>query len=100
MKPINERIYDANRAREVLDNEAFQAAFSGIEQQVIEQWTNSPARDKEGREQLWVYLSLLRKVKAQLTYSMETGKLAQLEIEHQEKKKSLLERIGTPWSQH
>ena len=90
-KTIEQRIYDANRAKEVLENDAFIAAFDDTEQEILDQWTNSPARDKEGRETLWNYLMLLRKVKAHLTYSLDSGKLATLDLEH---KKTLAERIG------
>ena len=93
MKTIEQRIYDANRAKEVLENEAFIAAFDDTEKEIIEQWTNSPARDAEGREKLHAYLMLLRKVKAHLSYSLDTGKLAELDLNA---KKSLAERIGMP----
>ena len=96
MKTIEQRIYDANRAKEVLENEAFIAAFDDTEKEIIDQWTNSPARDTQGREKLYDYLMLLRKVKTHLSYSLDTGKLAQIDLDH---KKSLLERIGTPWSE-
>lgn len=99
MKTIEQRIYDANRAKEVLENEAFNAAFDDTEKEIIEQWTNSPARDSEGREKLHTYLMLLRKVKAHLSYSLETGKLAKLDLEHLEQKKSLKEQIGTALSE-
>jgi hypothetical protein len=88
------QIYDANRCAEVLDNEAFIAVFNDIEQEVTEQWKNSPARDEEGRQKLWVYLTVLRKVKAQLTQTFENGKMAAIELEH---KRTLMERIGKRW---
>ena len=97
MKTIEQRIYDANRAKEVLENDAFIAAFADTEQEIIGQWTNSPARDSEGRERLHSYLMLLRKVKAHLSYSLDTGKLAEIDLQH---KKSLAERIGMPSSLH
>jgi len=81
---LEQRLYDGDRAREVLENEAFEAAFSAIEKEVIEQWMQSPARDQEGRERLWTYLGLLKKLKAQLTQTLETGKLAQLELQHRQ----------------
>lgn len=87
---LEQRLYLGDRAKEVLENEAFVAAFEAIEQEVIEQWTNSPARDADGREKLWSYLHLLRKVKAQLTTTLETGKLAKLDLQHQQ---SLSERL-------
>lgn len=85
-----QRIYNGDRANEVLENEAFQQAFDDIENEVIEQWKNSPARDEAGREKLWTYLMLLKKLKAQITTTLETGKLAKLDLEH---KKSLKERF-------
>lgn len=89
MTTLDRRLDLGNRAKEVLDNEAFTAAFEATEQEVIEQWTNSPARDAEGREKLWQYLMLLRKVRANLQTTLETGKLAQLELQH---KQTLAER--------
>lgn len=83
-KPIEQKLYDGDRAREVLENEVFQAVFDDIEREVLDQWTNSPARDEAGREKLWIYLQLLRRVKAQITTTLETGKLAKLELEHRQ----------------
>lgn len=80
---LEERLYLGDRAREVIENEAFIAAFEATEKEVFEQWSNSPARDSTGRELLWQYLSMLRKVKANLQTTLETGKLAQLELRHQ-----------------
>ena len=79
---LEERLYLGDRAREVIENEAFIAAFDATEKEVIEQWMQSPARDQDGREKLWQYLSMLRKVKANLQTTLETGKLAQLELQH------------------
>lgn len=79
-----ERLHNGSRAKEILENEQFQAAFDSIEKEVIDQWTNSPARDSTGREKCWEYLMLLRKVKMHLTTTLETGKLAQLELRHQQ----------------
>lgn len=89
IKTLEQRLYEGNRAKEVLENEVFQAVFEDIQREVIETWTNSPARDQEGREKLWQYLTMLQKVKTQLTQSLETGKLAQLELQH---KQSLWDR--------
>lgn len=84
MSTLEQRLYSGDRAREVLENEAYIAAFEAIEKEVIEQWTNSPARDVEGREKLWSYLHLLKKVQTHLQSTLETGKLAQLELQHQQ----------------
>lgn len=86
-----ERIYYGNRAKEVLENEAFNMAFEAIENEVIEQWKNSPARDAEGREKLHQYLMMLGKVKAHLSQTMESGRLTELDIAH---KKALMSQLA------
>jgi hypothetical protein len=92
MATLEQRIYDANRAKEVLENEAYIQAFSDIENEIIEKWKTTPARDAEGREKLWMYLAMLKKFKSQLDSTLQTGKLAQLEVEH---KQNLLQRLTT-----
>lgn len=92
---LEERLHNGSRAKEVLENEQFQAAFEAIEQEVLTQWKNSPARDQAGRESLWTYLQLLNKVKAHLTSVLETGKLAEIELNH---KRTMAERVRDGWS--
>ena len=94
MTTLEQRLYNGDRAREVLENEEFVAAFGAIETELIEAWKTSPARDLEGREKLWAYLHLLSKLKTQLTQTMETGKLAKLDLEHQ---RTVRQRIKDGW---
>lgn len=79
---IEERIYKADRAREVLENEAFAQAFEDLTTEITEQWKKSPARDEEGREKLWLMLSLLNKVEGILKESLTDGKMARADLEH------------------
>ena len=81
---LNERIYNADQAKLVLDNEAFQQTFEDIKQELTEQWKTSPARDQAGREKLWLMLKLLEKVEICLKSSLDSGKLAVKELEYQE----------------
>jgi hypothetical protein len=87
---LNERIYNADQAKLVLENEAFQRAFDDIKQELTEQWKTSPARDQDGRERLWMMLAMLNKVQITLQASLDSGKLAAKELEYQ---KSLSERV-------
>jgi hypothetical protein len=80
---ISERIYNGNRAKEVLENESFQWAIDSIKNEVTEQWKQSPVRDLEGREKLWMMLQLANKLESVLKTSLETGTLAQLDLKHQ-----------------
>lgn len=81
---LDKRIYNGDRAREVLENEAFQQVFADVKQEITEQWTKSPARDQEGREKLWLMLSLLNKLEVTLQATLDSGKLAKLDLEHEQ----------------
>lgn len=81
---ISERIYNADRAKEVLENEAFQQAFADIKQEITEQWMKSPARDGDGRESLFLMLRMLEKVEICLKASLDSGLLAKEELKYQQ----------------
>ena len=81
---LNERIYNADQAKLVLENEAFKRAFEDIKQELTEQWKTSPARDQDGREKLWLMLKLLEKLEICLKSSLDSGKLAAKELEYQQ----------------
>lgn len=96
MTTLEARIQNGDRAREVLENPAYIAAFTEIEKDLIESWKNTPAtrENVDARERIHLALTLLQKVQASMQQTLETGKLAALDLKH---KKSLMERIGTPW---
>ena len=73
------------RAAEVLENEAYIAAFESIRTEILDQWKNAPARDTEGREQLWLMQSMLNKVQATLESTMQGGKMAMMNLMHESK---------------
>lgn len=79
---IEHQIYLANRAKEVLENEAYTSAFEAIKEELVLQWKNSPARDAEGREKIWLMQAMLQKVQNCLQSTLDSGKLAVKELEH------------------
>lgn len=85
------QIYIANRAKEVLENEAYLEALVLIKTEIDTQWRTSPARDTDGRERLWLMQSLLSKLQATLETTMQSGKLAAADLRHQ---KTMLERAN------
>lgn len=91
---IEQRIYNGNRAKEILDNEVFLSVFDDIEMELIEAWKKSPQRDEAGREKIHLTVTLLGKVKASLQTTLETGKLAMQELDFQEKQ-SLAQKFMT-----
>lgn len=89
MATLEQRIYNGDQARLVLENEAFATAFADIKQEYTQAWMNSPARDSEGREKLYLMLKLTEKLQATLTAAMEDGKLAKADLLH---KQSMFDR--------
>jgi hypothetical protein len=94
MSTLEQRLYLGDRAKEVIENEVFIDAFTQIQNEVIEQWTNSPARDEAGRERLWTYLQMLKRLQAQLQQTMESGQLARIDLEH---KRGLVNTAKSLW---
>ena len=89
-----ERIYAGNRAKEVLENEVFIQVWADVEQELTRAWQDSPARDTEGREKIFLTLQMLRKLKGAIQSTLETGKLAEAELRHQ---KTLADRAKGIW---
>jgi len=83
---LEQRIYNADRAREVLENEAFQGAFETAQAEITDQWKKSPARDEAGREKLWLMLSLLNTVEAILQETLSDGKIAKQDLQYYQTK--------------
>lgn len=94
MATIEQRIYDAAKANEVLENEAFQKAFEDIRKEYIDAWTNSPARDVDGREKLYLMLQLTNKLQATLHGMLADGKQAQIQREYEAEQLAKDRRIG------
>lgn len=86
---LRNQIYRAGRAKEVLENEAYIDAFALIEKELVAKWKEAPVRDKEGREHAWLMQHMLSKVQECLAATMDSGKLATRELEHQ---RTLIER--------
>lgn len=89
---LEERLYHGDRAREILDNEVFQSVWADLEKDLIESWKNIPSSPNHAadRERLHLSVILLGKIKACIEQTLDTGKLAKLELEH---KRSMSERL-------
>lgn len=78
-------IQRGERAAQILAEPIIVEALEVIEQEYTEQWKNSPARDQEGREKLWLMVKTAQRFRAELVQAMETGQVA---------KATLAQRIG------
>ncbi len=79
----------AFEARDVVEHPLYVEAFEVYQQRLMTEWADSPARDKEGRETLWLMLKTARAVQQHLRQIMETGQLAAIQLEQ---KRSMLDK--------
>ena len=79
----------ARQAREITDHPLWAEAFDAYRKRLMDEWAESPARDTDGREKLWLMVKTASAVERHLAEILETGKLASIQME---KKRSLLER--------
>jgi len=76
------------------ENELLNEALDAIDKEVMEQWIECPARDKEGKEALWQLIKTSRKFRSILTGYIESGKLATEQLKRYEKESKLSRMFG------
>jgi hypothetical protein len=69
-----------HRAKQILEDEIFVEAIQKVSAELDQEWINSPVRDTEGREKIYMMKRMLNVLLVQLQSVMETGKLASKQI--------------------
>ena len=69
-----------HRAKAILEDEIFVEAIQKVSGELDAEWVNSPVRDTEGREKIYMMKKMLNVLLVQLRSVMETGKLASTQI--------------------
>lgn len=67
-------------ARKLMEHPLLVEALATIEQDIQAKWRDSPARDVEGREQLWTQLKLINRLRAEIFQIAEHGKVAEASL--------------------
>lgn len=84
---LHKAIYDADRAREVLDNPVYQDVWTQVEKDLIESWKNTPStnENRDARERIHLSLTMLHKVKGTIEQTMAGGAQAKEELTYLQK---------------
>lgn len=78
---LEANIRRGTRAKELLSDELFNEAWNSYEQQLTTAWMESlPSQERE-REHIYVALAILRRVKANLHDILNTGEIAERELD-------------------
>ena len=93
MTPAEIKVRGENAAR-ILGDRLFVESLDAIEKEILSQWEACPARDSEGREELWKYYKVAKKFRGILQGMVEDGKV----ILNREKEKSPFEKVLQPFS--
>lgn len=78
---LREEVGRAQRATDLLADPMLREAFDALREQITNDLFAAPARDKEGREQLWLMRKLLDRVEGHLQTQVQTGQMARLQLE-------------------
>lgn len=87
-------IFRGERAQRLLEDEVLQGAFATIEQEYMTQWTNSPARDQDGRERLYLMVKTLHRLQTELQAVLQTGQVAKHNLTLAEKARALGQKFS------
>ena len=71
------------RAKSLLSDELFNEAFDTLEKDITDAWNHTGIHDTEARENLWLSLRLLERIRLHLTSIVETGEMAKKLEEYQ-----------------
>ena len=69
------------QAKRLLTDPLLVEAFTELEQNLKNTWTFSSVGDIEAREQVWLSLRLLERIRLHLTSIVETGEMAKIQKE-------------------
>jgi|TARA_R100000231_G_C5239908_1_gene139429 hypothetical protein len=70
-----------HRAKQILEDELFVEATNIIKTNLYNEWINTPIRDSEGREKIFLMTRMFDGLLVQLKSVLETGKLATKQTE-------------------
>lgn len=83
---LEDEVRRGQYGRDLLDNPVFQEIWTSYEQQVVQALKDGSPRDAEGREKAVMLLQILAKLRTLIEETVDTGRLAQLEIERKQTK--------------
>lgn len=89
----SEELRRGEQARQLLQNELYQDAVTQVRQAIIDKWISAPMRDIEGQHELKLMLKLLGDLTGYIQTTLETGKMAQIQVES-ERRMTKLRSVG------
>lgn len=70
---VQQALDTSTKAKDLLENAAFQEACNRLEQHYVDAWRNSMPHEQQAREDAWMMLRALGKLKDNLKVAAATG---------------------------
>ena len=74
-------IQRGQQAKRILEDPIYVEAIQKVSQELDQEWINSPIRDTEGREKIYMMKKMLGILHVQIKSVMDTGKLASKQVD-------------------
>ena len=68
---------DIEHAKRLLNDPLYNESFDKLAESIFNTWANSGVNDVDSREQCWLSLRLLERIRLHLTSIVETGEMAE-----------------------
>ena len=75
-----DEIKRGEQAQRILDNEVYKEAFTAVKNNIIDAMQRSPLSDEVTHNRLVIALQTLNQIEKALTGIMQTGKMAQIQV--------------------
>lgn len=75
-----EEVTQGEAAKQLLDNPLLKAAFDEVEKNLVRTIKASPLGDEKTHNRLAIALQLLQQIEKAITIHIETGKMAQMQV--------------------
>lgn len=90
---LSDELRRGEQARLLLQNEIYADAIDKVRQGIVDKWVACPIRDREGAHELKLMLKVLDEITGYVKTTMETGKMAQIQLES-ERRMDKLKAVG------
>ena len=78
---LQKEVSQANKAKQLFDNPLLQESFDKLKKLYADSLFNTGAKETEVREKLWLAYNVIGKVEQNLFEMLDTGKLANKQLE-------------------
>lgn len=91
---VDEELQRGDMASAVLENPIYAESWELVRNGIIAAWENAPIRDKEGQNELKLMLKVLGDVRKAVEQTMNTGKMARIQIEQESAGEMVMRMFG------